>query len=568
MKTKIIAIMLSVLLMLQGVALADFQMGTESDILTVSGNVSEYENVVVMLLDSDNLGTSDENDTVSVYNALVSGGTKVGKNEIYYFANVQADENGVWTYDVPMPSGEYTKRLTLITSAGDTEFINYASIAYRLNMLPNIKAAALVSDEYESLKKSLSGYIDFICDNSKLYKELSDKKQVAILTSDTIKTLENDSASLTSLKNVVNEAVIIQSVNEGILTSFETAVSVYDYDSVTAAGITTEGKTKVLEALKGGEYKTETSYVEAMKKQIALQAINYNTNQSADNLHSVFLKQNEVLELDLKDFYKLSTAKQINVVKKFAIQKNESLSQLQIKLDALVASQKTSGVSSGGVGGGGSGSSNASTGLGNKNPGSTGVGGIVDEYLQEQKYIYDDLRDASWASDAVLFLTKKGIVNGYDDGNFKPLNFVTRAEFTKLVVCAFITRKLDSGEKVFEDVSSDEWYAPYINTAYSEGFVSGGGDSRFNPNDKITRQDMAVIIYNAAKKYDLIKNSDENIKFSDDSGISDYAKTAVYALREEKIINGVGDNMFEPLTYANRASAAQIIYSLIKNLTE
>ena len=181
MKSKIIAMMLSVLLMLQGVALADFEMGA-GDVLELSGNASKYENVVIVLLDSENLDSVDalnETATIQAYNALLEGGTLATTNEIFYFANAQADENGRWTYDVPMSlGGANIKKLTLVTSTGDAEFINYASADYRTNgMLPAIKAAAnnaglpgTEEDDYDALNESLDDNIYFVYGNYKLLR--------------------------------------------------------------------------------------------------------------------------------------------------------------------------------------------------------------------------------------------------------------------------------------------------------------------------------------------------------------------------------------------------------------
>ena len=63
----------------------------------------------------------------------------------------------------------------------------------------------------------------------------------------------------------------------------------------------------------------------------------------------------------------------------------------------------------------------------------------------------------------------------------------------------------------------------------------------------------------------LFENTAEAIKFSDDESIADYAKTAIYKLKSNSVINGTGGGLFEPLANANRASASQILYNLILN---
>jgi len=82
--------------------------------------------------------------------------------------------------------------------------------------------------------------------------------------------------------------------------------------------------------------------------------------------------------------------------------------------------------------------------------------------------------------------------------------------------------------------------------------------------ENITRQDMAVIVYNAAKIYGVSLNSEIANLFEDDDFVAEYAKSAVYALRNGGIVNGKENNSFCPLEYATRAEAAKIIYGLLE----
>ena len=99
--------------------------------------------------------------------------------------------------------------------------------------------------------------------------------------------------------------------------------------------------------------------------------------------------------------------------------------------------------------------------------------------------------------------------------------------------------------------------ASYVASGAGKGIVSGNG-AGFNPNANITREDMAVMIYNVMKSLG-VNFSEVNDTFADYDQISDYAKEAVSALAAKGIINGVGDNMFAPKATATRAQAAVII---------
>lgn len=177
--------------------------------------------------------------------------------------------------------------------------------------------------------------------------------------------------------------------------------------------------------------------------------------------------------------------------------------------------------------------------------------------------IFNDLEDANWAKDSIIYLSDKGIINGVSENNFAPLNLITREQFVKISVLAFVPDAA-MAENKFSDVADDAWYTDYIRKALTKGITNGIGNGKFGIGMNITRQDMCVMIYNAAKASGMEFKPTENPLFSDDATISDYAKEAVYALKNSGAVSGYGENDFRPLGNATRAEAAKIIYSLIK----
>ncbi len=175
------------------------------------------------------------------------------------------------------------------------------------------------------------------------------------------------------------------------------------------------------------------------------------------------------------------------------------------------------------------------------------------------KYVYTDVSDSHWAFNSILYLSQKGIVNGYE-GSFYPDKFVTRAEFVKMLCTAF-SLEAATGD-LFEDVSENDWFAPYVSAAKEAALVSGDG-KYFNPNSQITRQDAAVMVYRFAN-YSGINLSGKGTDFADDTEISDYAKEAVYAMNFSGIINGMGNGIFAPRNTATRAQAAQMIFKMLE----
>lgn len=174
---------------------------------------------------------------------------------------------------------------------------------------------------------------------------------------------------------------------------------------------------------------------------------------------------------------------------------------------------------------------------------------------------FNDIDNVSWAKEAIAELCSKEIISGYEDGTFKPYNTVTRAEYTKLIVSLVDDLKTNASTG-FSDVSATDWFAPYIEKAVANGIVNGVGD-KFLPDNSITREDAAVIIYRFLK--DKI-NLTNKISFADEGDISEYAKEAVSYLAGAGIINGIGDGIYMPKNTLTRAQAAVLIHSAMDKL--
>ena len=116
----------------------------------------------------------------------------------------------------------------------------------------------------------------------------------------------------------------------------------------------------------------------------------------------------------------------------------------------------------------------------------------------------------------------------------------------------------------FEDVTSGDWYAPFVNTAYELGIVTGVSDTYFVANEKITRQDAAVIIQRACKNAEKsLEKVNEAAVFDDAEDISEYAVEAINELTEADILHG-SDNKFNPRNNCTRAEAAV----MLKNVSD
>ena len=120
--------------------------------------------------------------------------------------------------------------------------------------------------------------------------------------------------------------------------------------------------------------------------------------------------------------------------------------------------------------------------------------------LKDQSYETDteftDVSESNWYYDAVMALAAKGIITGYDDGQFKPGNTITRAEF-----CAMASRFFELSTSTtfdFDDVSEDFWAYKYIMSAADKGWVNGyendDGTYSFMPGNSIKRAEVVKIV--------------------------------------------------------------------------
>ena len=141
---------------------------------------------------------------------------------------------------------------------------------------------------------------------------------------------------------------------------------------------------------------------------------------------------------------------------------------------------------------------------------------------------------------------------------FEPGRFVTREEFVKLMCKAFDLDIRNDAVSPFTDVKSNDWFFDYIMGAYEAEIVTGVSENRFGTGEKISREDMTVMMYRALENEGYNMDGFRN-EFDDKNEISEYAEEAVGAMAAQGIINGIGNNMFAPKETATRAEAAVII---------
>ena len=172
---------------------------------------------------------------------------------------------------------------------------------------------------------------------------------------------------------------------------------------------------------------------------------------------------------------------------------------------------------------------------------------------------FDDVAANAWYHKAVSFVAARGIANGTGQGQFSP-----NAKLTRSMLVAILYRLENEPDNsyasLFRDVASGLWYSDAVAWAYNNGIVSGYGDGRFGPNDSITREQMALMLYNYAKckGYDITASIDLNV-YKDRDNISGWAEAAMKWAVANGLIRGRGDGTLDPTGTAARAEVAEIL---------
>ena len=173
---------------------------------------------------------------------------------------------------------------------------------------------------------------------------------------------------------------------------------------------------------------------------------------------------------------------------------------------------------------------------------------------------FSDADRNAWYHDGVHYCVENGLMQGYGNGIFGPNDTLSRAMLVQILY-NLENRPAVSGESVFSDVAHSAWYADAVNWAAANGIVEGFGNGQYGPEDDITREQLAAILYRYAqyKNYDVSVGEDTNIlSYSDAPEVSEYAVPAMQWACGAGILEGYGD-VLDPTGNATRAQAATML---------
>lgn len=184
---------------------------------------------------------------------------------------------------------------------------------------------------------------------------------------------------------------------------------------------------------------------------------------------------------------------------------------------------------------------------------------------QTPQTTFADVPASAWYCDAVEYVYENGLMSGVSSGRFAPDDTLTRAMLVQTLYA--MEGRPAAASAGFADVASGDWYASAVNWAAANGVVSGVSETGFGPNNALTREQLALILYRFAqyKGYDVTGTSDL-AAYADGSSVSGWAAEAMSWAVNAGLISGVGGNQIAPTGTATRAQVAQILMNFCENV--
>ena len=178
---------------------------------------------------------------------------------------------------------------------------------------------------------------------------------------------------------------------------------------------------------------------------------------------------------------------------------------------------------------------------------------------------FNDVSANDWFASAVDYVTGKGMMNGTADNTFSPKANTTRGMV--VTVLYRLENQPSTSAASFTDVASGAYYANAVAWANANGIVSGYGSGKFGPNDKVTREQLAAILYRYAqyKKYD-VSGANSLDGYTDVQSVSSYAVPALQWANAAGVVTGKSGSKLDPKGNATRAEVAAMLMRFCENV--
>lgn len=516
----------------------------ENDGIELKGKINgvgENEKVTIVLIkDNEDFDWQNEKDWK-------------GRNgqEIVYCQETKTDEDGEYSFKFALPeNGKYKAYIGADYLVGFEEksftFIDKEENEKAILEVLSAENATELANVLKTKSKEL-GLID------EIYKDADFEDSAKILFSSTDKMNEAEFEEILTLSQ---KALVISMINSEEIISLEGVIDFICNDDLKKYYNENIDKA-VLKALIKKDLQTIDDFDESFKNELIVCVIK--NNDGTGDVKNILTENADFLGVSKN---KITTSMCEDLIEK------GSISDISDVIEFIEDYKVSTNTSNGGGGGGGGNRGNGnnlssisgSNSLSGVNWQSTGESQIV-----TTEDVFSDIETVPWAKEAITELYNKGIINGTGEKNFSPLAKVKREEFAKMLSLSFqINLVCDS--LPFKDVEKDSWCYDYVASMYEAKIVNGIGGEMFGKGIDITRESLCVMIYRALDVSDeKLNKTSEKTEFLDDAEISEYAREAVYALKEAGVVSGDENGRFNPKNGATRAEAAKIVYYTMNN---
>jgi hypothetical protein len=198
--------------------------------------------------------------------------------------------------------------------------------------------------------------------------------------------------------------------------------------------------------------------------------------------------------------------------------------------------------------------------------GSDGVSGLLNGSatvkVVDNTKTFSDM-NGHWSASFVNFASSRQLFNGTSDTTFSPDLSMSRAMLST-VLWSLEGSTTGNAQSSLSDVASGAWYGEAVNWATSNGLITGYADGTFGGDDSVTREQLAVILYNYANLQGVNTSASGNLaQFNDNGNVSSWASNAMGWAVGAGLISGTGNNTLDPAGTATRAQVAVMMQNMI-----
>ena len=181
--------------------------------------------------------------------------------------------------------------------------------------------------------------------------------------------------------------------------------------------------------------------------------------------------------------------------------------------------------------------------------------------ISPRKVSFVDVKEGDWFYEGVQYTVAKGLFKGVSANRFDPSGEMTRGMVVQTLYALAGKPKVAKTHR-FPDVKDGDWFSDAVAWAVKTGVASGYDSGLFGPNDKVTREQLAVMLHGYEKK----PHSGAPLNFADANRISGWAKPAMRWAVENKLMSGVPGNRILPQGMAERSQGAVIMMQFDKHI--